>query len=194
MHACNHASYKHFLGASSVSGSGPRARIIARKGSRSSSVGIYISGFQFRHDCAIVFSHAPAKIWQCLETLLTVKSGSVPLPALNGRRPGMQPNIPSYNEQDSPHNKELSNPECRWCWSNGRYMSDLKGPWSEADTCVGFMGIQTDRVFHFSSKTNFFFLTLNHLYLLFQLLAKKKNLANNMSWFLRTPFIRASPN
>ena len=86
-HACNHASDKHFLGTSSVSGSGPRARAIDRKGSRSSSVGIYISGFQLGHDRAIVFSHAPTKIWQCLETLSTVKSGRVQLPALNAQRP-----------------------------------------------------------------------------------------------------------
>ena len=85
--ACNHASDKHLWGTSSVSGSGPRARAIDRKGSRSGSVGIYISGFQRGHDRAIVFSHAPAKIWQYLETLSTVKSGRVQLPALNGQRP-----------------------------------------------------------------------------------------------------------
>lgn len=96
-----------------------------------------------------------------------------------GRDHWMPPNILSYKVQDRPHNKGLSDAECHWCWSNGRYMSEPKATWSEADTRVGFMGIQRERVFHFSSKTNLFvcfFLTLSHLDLLFQLPAKKKKI------------------
>lgn len=43
-------------------------------------------------------------------------------------------------------------------------MSEQKGQQSEADICLGFMGIQRERVFYFQSETNigiFFFFFFN---------------------------------
>lgn len=180
-------------GTSSVSGAGPRRGLLIGKAAGQFCGNLYIWFPTWAWPC-IVFSHAPAKIWQWLETLDC--QISVQLPALDGQRPldaAKHPYPTVHRTAPTTKNYTAQNVIGADLMED---MSELKGPWSEADTCVGFMGIQRERVFHFSSKTNLVFIFIFNFesfrFVVSTSLAK--NLSNNIFWFLRMPFIRASPN